>query len=419
MSTTERSQEVNEIIGTPAPWLTRNGTWMLAGIFLGLLLLTLNYQYPTTVRGELQLTTVDPPRRLEAKQDFDIQRVMVASGDTVEAGQTLLVARRGEARFEHVLYLEDELIGQSGVEPATLLELKIPATLVLGEMQDAVYRFQEKQELYRNLVARRLDAYTSTELQAMIARNERDVKALRSRQEQLKDQVVTARVELAREEELSSNGVAYTERLTAARERLERAEEDLQRTTGNLRSTNFASELMRNQIESYRSGQQGSSSQAAIELRTAYDDLHGALLRWKRNYTTESPVAGRVILSPEVREGTYVAEGKLLATVLPRDAGTTVGRMDLDVRGSGRVEAGQRVVIAFPKWPALEYGSVEGRVAEVGMVPADGKLPVRITFPGGLVTSTGQTIPADPFLQGEATVIIDRQRLLTRLLSGF
>ncbi|THH41386.1 HlyD family efflux transporter periplasmic adaptor subunit [Neolewinella litorea] len=419
MEPADRSHEVNEIIGTPASWLMRNGTLLLGTLIGALVVLASFYQYPTTLRGELVLTTVDPPRQLTAKQGFDVQRLLVANGDTVEAGQTLLVARRGEARFEHVLYLEDQLLNQKSLEPKALLLLDIPPTLVLGDMQDAVYQFQEKQALYRNLAARQLDAYTSRELDAMIAREEREVRVLRDREERLKDEVINARVALAREQELSTNGVQFTERLTTAQQKLERAEEDLQRNTSKLRSTSFAIELMRNQIESYRSGQQGSTQQAGIDLREAFDALQSAVTRWKRDYTTVSPVAGKVILSPEVQEGNYLAEGKLLATVLPLNAGGTVGRMELDVRGSGRIEEGQRVVVDFPKWPALEYGSVTGEIASVGLVPVAGKLPVQVAFPEGLVTSTGHNITPDPFLQGEATVIVDQRRLLNRLLSVF
>ncbi len=415
----KRSQEVNEIIGTPAPWLSRNGTWLLGTILAALLVLTALYRYPTTLEGELVLTTVDPPRKLESKQGFDVLRVLVSSGDTVETGQTLLVARQGSARWEQVLSLEDMLLSQNSLEANALVELEIPSTLVLGEIQDAVYDFRDKQELYRNLSARRLDAYTSRELEALIQRAEAEVRVLRNQEERLREQVVTHRTELAHEEELSSNGVAYTERLTTDRERLERSEEDLQRNTGNLRSASFSIELMRNQIESYRSGRQGSTIQAAVELRDAFDALQDAVTRWNQLYTTVSPVDGKVILNPEVREGNYLAEAELLATVLPLDAGGTIGRMSLDVRGSARLEEGQRVVVEFPKWPALEYGSVIGRVASVGLVPVDGRLPVQVSFPAGLVTTSGHPITPDPFLQGDATVIVDQRRLLDRLFSGF
>ena len=418
MPTVERSQEVNEIIGTPAPWLSRNGNWLLGAAVAALLLLAGFYRYPTTLTGDLVLTTVDPPRQLPAKRDFDVMRVLVASGDSVQAGQTLLVGRQGGARWEQVLSLEDLLFNQQDLGANALVELQIPSTLVLGELQNAVYDFRDAQELYRNLSARRLDAYTSKELAAMIARSEAEVRVLRERQERLNEAVVGARTELSREEELSSNGVAYTERLNTARERLERSEMDLQRNTGQLRSTSFAIELMRNQIESYRSGKQGSTIQAGVELREAFDALQTAVTRWKQNYTTVSPVAGTVVLADEVREGNYIPEGNVLATVLPRDAGSTVGRMELDVRGSGRIEAGQRVVVEFPKWPALEYGTVSGRIASVGQVPVDGKLTVQVAFPSGLVTSTGKAITPDPFLQGDATVVIDRQRLLMRLFSA-
>ncbi|WP_116105655.1 HlyD family efflux transporter periplasmic adaptor subunit [Lewinella sp. IMCC34191] len=414
----QRSQEVEEIIGTPASWLTRNGTWVLAAVTLSLTLLASFYSYPTTVSGDLLLTTVDPPRQLAARQDIEIQRVLVADGEEVEAGQFILVAKQGSVKWEHVQYVDEQLIAIDSARADNLVDLKIPTTLTLGSLQDAVYTFLDRQELYRSLRGRRLEQYTTRELQEKITTADRSVESMQAEGEELQRSLELARAQLEQEEGLATNGTRYTERINAARRRAERAEEALQSHYANLRAARFEIEMMRNQIDAYRSGKQGSSEEAGKQLLQAYEDLAAAVATWNRNFTTTSPVSGTVVLNPAITEDSHVPEGELLATVFPLNAGSTLGRVEVDVLGSGRLEIGQRVVIEFPKWPALSYGTVAGRIDEIGLVPVDGKVPVLVSFPQGLVTSTGFTISPEPFLRGEASIIIDKRPLIRRLL-GF
>ena len=412
----QRSPEIEEIIGSPARWMTVHGPWMLALLIAALTVLAALYQYPTTVEGELLLTTVDPPRQLKAHQGMEIQRLLVSDGQEVEAGQTLMVAKRGGAKWEHVQYLDDQLISIDSANIKQLSALQIPPTLTLGELRRSVFEFQDRQELYRSLSAQRLEKYTTPELRNLISRNELTVRDLQAEERLLQSAYDLAREQLEQETQLASNGVQYTERINTARRRVDRAEEALQNNYSALRSARFEIEMMRNQIDAYRSGRRGSIEQAALQLTRAYDDLLQAVAKWSRDYTTVSPVTGQVVLSPAVNEDSYVPEGGLLATVFPLDAGSTVGRLEVDVRGSGRIARGQRVIIDFPKWPALEYGSVTGAVTEIGLVPVDGKLPVVVAFPEGLITNKGFTIGAEPYLQGNATIVIDKRPLIRRLL---
>ena len=412
----QRSQEIEEVIGRPAGWVTRNGTWVLSVVIASLLVLTAFYSYPTTVSGSLVLTTVDPPRRLTATRNTQIQRLLVADGEEVDAGQTLLVAEEDNAKWEHVLYLDDNLMSVDSGTLDQIVALKLPNTLTVGDMQEAVYTFQDRQELYRTLAAQRLERFTGPELQNMIVRSEAELRELERQTEGLAKRLNEAMAILDQETAMADNGVAYTERLATARRRVERAEETLQAHNGRIRSTRFEIEMMRSQLDAYRSGRQSSTEQAALQLRLAYDNLVDAITQWNRNYTTVSPVRGKVVLAPGLAEDSYVPEGQPLATVFPLRAGSTIGRIELDVRGSGRVERGQRVVVEFTRWPALEYGTVEGEITEVGLVAVEGKIPVLIAFPEGLVTNIGFRITAEPFLQGEATIVIDKQPLIRRLL---
>ncbi len=419
METREYANETREFIGKPAAWLVRHGTLLLTATVVALVSLASFYTYPTTLRGTLVLTTVDPPRQLEARQEMAIQEVLVPDRSVVQAGQTLVLAANSRARLENVMYLEDQLIEHRGEDADALLDLQLSPTLILGPLEESVYAFKEQQERYRNLTARRLDGYTSAELQRMIAQTERQVRQLRGQEAPLGDRLAGARLGLDRERQLASEGLQDGDQLELARERVERDEEAVQANAAALRAASFSIELMRNQIESYRSGRQGSTTGAAAGLKQAYDELQQAVANWKRDFTVVSPINGRVVFQPDVRADNFLPRGRLVATVLPLDAGTTVGRMQLDVTGSGKVAVGQEVVVHFLRWPHLEYGSVRGEIAKVGLVPVEHQLLVDVRFPAGMRTNTGFTLESAPYMEGEATIIVERQRLLARLLDVF
>jgi len=103
-----RSQDMQEVIGTPPGWLARYGTISLLLTVVILAFLATAYRYPAVVTGPLTLTTIDPPRPLRAPQDFRIAMVRARHKGPVEATQALVVAE-SEANFPDVFDLTEAL----------------------------------------------------------------------------------------------------------------------------------------------------------------------------------------------------------------------------------------------------------------------------------------------------------------------
>jgi multidrug resistance efflux pump len=404
-----------DLLGKRAGWAYRNGHILLFTTAAILLVGAYGYRYPATVRGTLELSTVDPPRKLIARQDMQISRVWVNDRDTVVAGQVLLAAEDGTARLEHVLDLEDRLLDaqrEGGPDPA---ELALPIHLVLGPVDASVRRFRDRQDRLRILANRELGRYGSSELAAMIAREENRLRRRRERLNARERQLAGLRDE---ETNLPPSATTPGERRNL-RGRIAGLEEEVQREREAVRSSRLDIELMRNQVASYQTGSTGSLTEARAQLSEAFTALRSAVARWKQDYTLVSPVAGVVLLQPSLREDNFLPRGQLAATVLPHDAGSTIGQVSLPVRGSGGVAPGQKVVVRFDKYPHLEYGVVTGEVGKVGVVPVGDRVAIEITFPGGLITTKGKQLEATPFLRGEATVITGTRSLLNILLDPF
>jgi len=413
-----RSQDMEEILATRPSWPARWGTVLLVIIIVGLVALASVYTYPDIVTGEITLTTVDPPRPLLARQDFLVDRLEARGGDSVAAGQVLVVAKT-QADFIDISSLDTKLFTLSDESDDGLAGFDIPANWNLGEIQESAFTFQEAQEKYKNLKDRRLDGLTTRDLQSRIAERERFIRGQRNLQGELEDRVVRYRDRLSREQQLSADGIDNRSQLNTARRDLEVAEDNLQRSRADVRAASFDIELMRNQIDSYRSGQSNTLSQAASDLRASYDGLRGAVSNWMQNHTIMSPVRGILLLDRNIRTDAFILRGKEIATIIPANPGDMIGRLDLPVKGSGAVAEGQRVLVRFASYPYLEYGSVEGVVVEKGRMESRESITVMVAFPNQLLTTTGNRLEPGPRMVGDASIITEDKPLLRRFLDRF
>lgn len=408
-----RSQDMEEIMNQPPSWLTLYGTLFLVAIVLGLVVMSYFYEYPDTVTGNLTLTTVDPPRPLRVPQDFPVDQLLVKNQDSVMANQVLMVSK-SLATFNDVFELSERMRAQPDLSNDGLAAFYIPPDWNLGEIQEAAYELQEKQEIYKNIKDRKLDGLTTRELETRIRRQERVIREQRGRQSRIEDELTRYRRVLERETQLREDGLDNREALNRARLRVEQTEDALNASRSEVRTASFDIELMRNQIASYRGGLSSTLNQAAEDLRAAYDGLKAAVTAWENNYTIVSPVKGLLLLERDVRQASNLLRGDQIGLVLPANPGGIIGRIDLPNKGSGDVREGQRVLVRFDSYPYLEYGSVEGRVTAVGQLISGGRKTVEVAFPQQLVTTTGRVLEAGPLMEGEASIVTDARSLLQR-----
>ena len=114
-----RSEDVQEILGTPPAWIIRWGT---SFIFLGVGLLGLvswMVKYPDIIHAPILITTELPPVPVVARTTGYLSKLLVKENDTVQAGD-LLVVLQNPARYEDVFKLELQLKKLDSLTPSVL-----------------------------------------------------------------------------------------------------------------------------------------------------------------------------------------------------------------------------------------------------------------------------------------------------------
>lgn len=413
-----RSEEVQEILGTPPHWLLRWGMLLLFVIIIILAWSLYWFSFPETVEGRIRLTKEDPPIDLIVKKSTYITDVLVASEDTVVAGQTIFVLD-SEARFGDVLSLDDYLLTLESADDSLLLTFQFPSDLKIGEIEENLLIFIEKQDEAREEQSGRFNRMSATDLRTEIRQEQRYISAVRNRKNSLQGQLELARISFARQDNLYKSGRGDFNTLREAEGKQFQIESQVQEASTTIKIKQSRIRLLEQRLKTNASISEGSRIKSMNSLINELDALQRAVEHWKRDYLLVSPIDGIVILD-QVKEKNYVQTDERIAVVVPVSFSKLIGRSLLPLDKSGQVKKGQKVIVDFYSFPAKQYGAVEAIVAAKSKIPTqNNELPIEIRFPKGLTTSTGNKLEIGQDMRGEITIIIKEKRLIQWLIDRF
>ena len=84
---------------------------------------------------------------------------------------------------------------------------------------------------------------------------------------------------------------------------------------------------------------------------------------------------------------------------------------------SGKIKSGQRVNIKVNGYPYMEYGTLQGIIRTISMVPNENNYAIEVDLTDGLKTNTGKILDFTGELTGLAEIITDDRSLFDRILS--
>ena len=147
-------------------------------------------------------------------------------------------------------------------------------------------------------------------------------------------------------------------------------------------------------------------------------------------YTTEgggaahavrAPAAGLVSYGAAAALGAPALEGTttrlyILPVVRP---GTEVGNVRITQGQLRYLHEGQPVEVSFEAYPAGEYGTVRGQLAQIADLPdAEGGYRALVTFPHGLQTTAGPHLTFRAGMRATAELVVAHRPLLRQLFPG-
>lgn len=413
----ERSEEVQAIIDRmPTYWVK----WVvfLVSVLMGIIvLLGFLIQYPDTVDGQISVTANHAPVRLVANSNGRII-LLKRNKDQLRKGDVIGYIENG-ANYKHLLMLDSMLTIKEG--NATFM----PDSLLLGEVSSSYNAFMLAYLQYERL--RLSDTYATMRksIQRQIQFDEAVVANLKD-EAKLKKQILQTSADRLHKDSLlfAANGISEQDFQQQHNTYL-----SLQEACFNQQSNELMkqSEVAHNQLELQRIilEETEAKEKAYSELMSRKNELINNVSIWKEHYLLYSPVEGTLEYLGFWRDNSYIQAGQEIFSIMP-DKNDIIGEVVIPALGAGKVELGQTVNVKINNYPYDEYGLMKGIVKSVSRMTNKLKAQngdmdaylIVVSFPNGMKTNFGKTLPIDFESKGTAEIITKRKRLIERLFDN-
>jgi len=410
------SGPVSEIMGKPPRKILRWGTAVMFSVFVLFVILAWLIKYPDTIPAQIEITTVNPPVTLVTKVTGRIKNLYVKEREVVKAGKLIAVMETS------ALITDIELLKQTidtVKNPEYLISEQLPEFTQLGELHVYYASF------LKNLSD--LNNYTVNDFFGS------KIKSLNDEIEGIREYInrLTVKEKLnfenrnleakkyKRDSLLYVNKVIPESELEKSHQSLIRINIELQQVRLDHSAKSIELAEKRQLLQDYRINRIEEREKYISTLQESFMNLKAQINIWETNYLLISPIEGIVSFTKFWSVNQSVLKDEPVINIVPIDAGSYLGRINLKMQRSGKVKTGQLVNIKLSGYPYLEYGMVRGIVKSKSLVPSGDAYIIEIELPQGLITLYGRKLDFTQNMIGTAEIISDDLRLLQKIVNPF
>ena len=413
-----RSDEVQEILGYIPHWIIRSGISVIFAIIVLLLIGSWYFKYPDVISSSIVITTENPPAALVAKISGKIDRLFVKDKQKVQKG-TLIAIIENPANYEDLFALSKKLDSLQAfmITFNTTNCISLNVYYELGTLQSVYSEFIKQYNDYLNFIYLNYHHRKIAALKKQLKQINRQNSSYVRQYNIQKQEFAIAKHQFSRDSGL------YVKNVIAALE-FEKAKRDfLQKkySLENARNTIINNQIQENTIEQsildLELQYTDQKNKLQLELKSTYDVLQSSIRDWELRYLFRSPIDGKVSFNKIVSINQNINLGETAFTVVPKKPGKIVGHLQLSVAGAGKVKENQKVNIKLDNYPYMEYGTLEGRVKSISLVPAENFYLVTIQLPQNLQTNYNKSLSFAQQMNGTADIITENISVLERLLN--
>lgn len=408
-----RSESVQDILTQPPHWMIRWGNTIILLILVLILMMSYVIKYPEFIPAPIVVTSENPPEKLEARTNSKIEKIFIKNHQKVKKNEVLMVMQ-STGSYNDILALKKIV---DSIDPNRLSSFPVNETshFKLGELQGDYNSFAKA--FQDEVLFTRLQPYAPENLAANQSLSEYRVRitTLKQQKNLEKAKYDLTRKSYQRSQELYNQGVIAALELENEKIKYIQAQQNLETIT-----------LSLSQIEEGISNLNKTKSGAAINTEKdkinyssqtlqLFEQLRKSLKQWEQNYLVVSNTEGVASFQQFFGENQFIKAGDVILSILPRSRDKIVGRMSVPAVNSGKIVAGEKVLIKLDNYRYQEYGIVEGKVQNISLSPdKDGNYYVDVVLPKGLKTSYHKNLVFDKELRGNAEIVTQDLRLLER-----
>ena len=342
-----RTEEIDEILGKTPNKIIRWGVTVIFLVIISLLTGSWFFKYPDKIKGEIEITTLNPPVVVVSKSTGKIDTLLVKNNQQVNR-EDLLAVIENPAHINDVLMMSkisDSLIKVTKTGTLNGILPYAPASAFeLGELQNYFTNFITA---YNNLAQFIQLRYYTKKIEAIkkqISDYQLYYNYSYDRKNTVKEDFQLSEKDYNRYKQLfTKNAIAESE-LDQAKSRYlnkKSAYENIRTQLANIKIQ--ISQLKSNLID-LQLQQEKEQNTLLIKLHSAYKNLLAQLDIWENRYLLIAPVAGKCVFAHFRTKNQNITAGEAVMTIIPAKAEKIIGRMMLPVRGAGKVKTGSSII---------------------------------------------------------------------------
>ncbi len=415
-----RSEEVQEILGTPPSWIIRWGITIMVIVLAGLLVGSWFFRYPDVINSVITITTENPPASVIAKSTGKIEQLFVTDTQQVRAGEHLAILEN-PASYQSVILLDKKITELSTFfeQFDTSFSVRFPGNLVLGEIQTDFTDFYKNYRGFLDFIELAYHSRKIRSIQEEIGEYRIYYNRLSRQRNLLQREVELARKQFARDSILFIREVIPLAEFEQSESETIKKEHDFEQARINLSETVIKISELEKEILDLQLQEKNEKKRLENQLLESYNNLISAIDTWEQKYLLKSPQEGVVSFTDFWSEDQNVTTGDVVVSIVPENPGEIIGRLNLMQHRAGKVKPNLDVNIKLENYPYMEYGIVKGVVRSISLVPNDNQFTAEITLPRGLVTNYGIALEFNQEMIGQAEIITESRPLLIRIIEPF
>ncbi len=416
-----RSDEVQEIMGTPPKWIVRRGIVIIFLVVMVLLGGSYFYKYPDLINARVTIVSANPPISVVARSDGKLDQLFVTDKQNVEAG-TVLGIIENPADYKDAFELIEILDSMQDYfsEPVKFNAFSFKKEFSLGLNHTFYSSFVSQLREYQTSVNFNTYEQRIKSLEKQVTDYSNYYDKLRQQISVLNDDYILASNQFFRDSALHVRNVMSDVDFEKSKASMLKQKYAYQNAMTNLASTQITMNQLKQQIQEQKVLEAETENKLLAALKEKYDNLVNQLKAWEQAFVLITPIAGKVTFTNFWSVNQYISAGNVVFTVVPGNQQEIIGKATVPLAGAGKVEVGQRVNIKLDNYPYMEFGLLEGKITNISMVPVvsdkGGYYTAEISLNNNLVTNYKQVLPFNQEMQGNAEIVTKDRRLIERLV---
>jgi len=416
-----RSEEVQEILGTPPRWIIRWGITIMLMVVIMLVSGSYFYKYPDLITARVTILSENPPVQIVAKSNGKLDQLFVANNQVVEENQVLGVIENTASYTDAYRLLETlEAVRPFFEDTERFRDLSFSEDFSLGQYHSYYSSFISQLRSYQTFLTFNPFSQRMESLQKQVSDYRNYFERSREQISVLRQDFELAYNQFYRDSTLYRQHIMSEVDYEKSKGGMLKQKYAYQNAMTGLANTQITMNNLRQQIQEQEVLKAEAGNQQLAALKERYDNLTNQLKTWEQSFILKTPISGQVTFTNIWSANQNITEGNVVFTVVPMKDQEIIGRATIPIAGAGKVEENQRVNIKLDNFPHMEFGIVEGRVINISKVPVtagqESYYTAEIALVKKLVTNYNKDLPFNQEMQGNAEIITKDRRLIVRLL---